>query len=142
MMRGNVDSIYQNRPESQQRRATGTFTDAPFLSPAHVFATPVGADFIGAGDFDGDGHWDVVIASRTTNALYLLPGDGHGRLGAAQEIPLPGTVTAMTTGEINRADGLTDVVVGVASEQGAQVLVFEGPEGALHAKPEAFRLSA
>ena len=55
---------------------------------------------------------------------------------------MPGSVTAMTTGEINRSDGLSDVVVGVAGEQGAQVLVFEGPDGALRSNPEAFRLPA
>jgi hypothetical protein len=137
LLRGNVDSIYPNAPEAKARRAEGTFTDAPFLSPAGVFGSPVAADFIGAGDFDGDGHWDVLVASRTHNALYLLSGDGHGGFQPAQEIVLPGTVTAMTTGEINRADGLTDVVVGITNEQGSKVLVFEGPNGALKAQPEA-----
>src|SRR5256885_9082017 len=134
--RGNVDSIYPNAPEAKQGIADGTFTDAPFLSPARVFAAPVAADFIGAGDFDGDSHWDVVVASRTHNALYLLSGDGHGGFQPAKEIPLRGVVTAMTTGEINRADGLTDVVVGVTTERGAEALVFEGPEGALKAQAE------
>ena len=54
LLRGNVDSIYPNAPEAKQRKAEGTFTNAPFLSPANVFAAPVSADFIGAGDFDGD----------------------------------------------------------------------------------------
>src|SRR6266700_5227973 len=62
ILRGNVDSIYPNSPETQQRRAQGQFTDAPFLSPARVFEAPIVADFVGAGDFDGDGHWDVVVA--------------------------------------------------------------------------------
>src|SRR6266850_6837483 len=34
LLRGNVDSIYPNAPEAKQRKAEGTFTDAPFLSPA------------------------------------------------------------------------------------------------------------
>src|SRR5213080_397918 len=114
--RGNVDSIYPNAPEAKQRIADGTFTDAPFLSPARVFAAPVAADFIGAGDFDGDSHWDVVVASRTHNALYLLSGDGHGGYATVQEVALPGAVTALTTGGINRADGLTDVIVGITNE--------------------------
>jgi hypothetical protein len=52
LLRGNVDSIYPNAPEAQQRRRIGSFTDAPFLSPARVFDAPTAADFIGAGDFD------------------------------------------------------------------------------------------
>src|SRR5215208_1762537 len=35
LMRGNVDAIYPNSPAAQQRRANGTFTHAPFLSPAY-----------------------------------------------------------------------------------------------------------
>ena len=142
LLRGNVDSIYPNAPEAKQRKAEGTFADAPFLSPARVFAAPVAADFIGAGDFDADGHWDVVAASRTRRSLFLFSGDGHGGFAAAQEIALPGAVTAMTTGEINRADGLTDVVVGVTSEAGSKVLVFEGPEGALESNGEVYSVPA
>jgi hypothetical protein len=140
LLHGNVDSIYPNAPEAKQRQAAATFTDAPFLSPAYVFAAPLAADFIGTGDFDGDSHWDVVVASRTTKALYLLSGDGRGGFDSPREIALPGVVTAMTTGEINRADGLTDLVIGVAGERCSQILVFEGPEGALRADPEIFAL--
>jgi hypothetical protein len=138
LLRGNVDSIYPNAPEAQQRRAEGTFTDAPFLSPAFVFEVPEAADFIGAGDFDGDGHWDVVSAARGSGKLNLMSGDGKGGLRQTKRIELPGGVTALVVGEINRRDGLDDVVVGVSGKQGSKVLVFEGPEGALRAKPEEF----
>jgi hypothetical protein len=142
VLRGNVDAIYPNAPEAQQRRAAGVATSAPFLSPGSVFASPAIADFVGAGDFDADGHWDIVVASRTSNALNLFSGDGRGGFASPREIDLPGVVTAMTTGEINRADGLTDLVVGVSSERGSEVLVFEGPEGALRAGPEVIKLGA
>jgi hypothetical protein len=140
--RGNVDSIYPNSPEAKQRKSEGTFTEAPFLSPALVFAVPEAADFIGAGDFDGDGHWDVMATAKGNNKLHLLSGDGKGNLGLTKQVELPGSVTALIVGEINRRDGLDDVVVGVASEDAAMALVFEGPEGALRAKPEAFILPA
>jgi len=142
LLRGNVDSIYPNAPEAQHRRAEGTFTDAPFLSPAFVFGAREAADFIGAGDFDGDGHWDVVTAARGSDKLNLMPGDGKGGLRETKQIELPGGVTAMVAGEINRRDGLDDVVVGVSGESGAKLLVFEGPGGALRANPELFDLPA
>src|SRR3989442_7366439 len=41
LLRGNVDSIYPNASEAKERKANGTFTDAPFLSPARVFDAPV-----------------------------------------------------------------------------------------------------
>jgi hypothetical protein len=140
LLPGNVDSIYPNAPEAKQHRAAGAFTDAPFLSPARVSSVPVAVDFVGAGDFDADSHWDLVVGSRTAKALYLLTGDGRGGFPSIREIALPGVVTALTTGEINRADGLTDVVIGVTGEHGSQVLVFEGPGGALRAEPEVFEL--
>ncbi len=139
---GNVDLLYPNAPEAQQRKANGSYTDSPFLSPAHVFEVAEAADFVGAGDFDADGHWDVVAAARGGNALWLLPGDGHGSFGAARRIDLPGRVITLVTGEINRADGLVDVVVGVVAADGPKALVFESPEGALRGKPEAFGLPA
>ncbi|MEK6407167.1 MAG: VCBS repeat-containing protein [Acidobacteriota bacterium] len=108
--RGNVDSIYPNTLEAQQRRAAGTFTDAPFLSPARAVETPRPGDFIGCGDFDADGHLDVVTAARGSRALYFFLGDGHGNLSAARQIELSGSVTTLITGEINRADGLADIV--------------------------------
>ena len=140
LLRGNVDSLYPNMPDAKHRRAEGALTDAPFLSPAFVFDVPEAADFIGAGDFDGDGHWDVITAARGSNNLYLMTGAGNGGLREAKRIDLAGGVTAMAVGEINRRDGLDDVVVGVSDEQGARVLVFEGPDGALKAKPEVFDL--
>ena len=141
-LRGNVDSIYPNAPEAKQRKAEGTFTDAPFLSPAFVFSAPEAADFIGAGDFDGDGHWDVVTAARGSIKLYLMSGDGKGELRQTIRVELSGGVTAMAVGEINRRDGLDDVAVGVSDVKGSRLLVFEGPQGALRASPETFDLPA
>jgi hypothetical protein len=68
LYRGNVDANYPNSPEAQQRRSSGVFTDAPFLSPARVFAVSNVPDFLGAGDFDADGHWDVVCGMRGDGA--------------------------------------------------------------------------
>ncbi|MFN2511686.1 MAG: Calx-beta domain-containing protein [Pyrinomonadaceae bacterium] len=142
LRRGNVDSIYPNSPEAKQKEITGNFTAAPFLSPAHVFAVSIPPDFMGTGDFDADGHWDVVVAARGKESLSFLRGDGQGNFGEANELRLPGAVTALVTGEINRADGLADVVVAVEGEGGSQAVVYEGASGALKAKPESFPLSA
>ncbi|MCI0485037.1 MAG: HYR domain-containing protein [Blastocatellia bacterium] len=138
--RGNPDSVYPNSPEAERRKAAGEFTDSPFLSEARVFEIPEAADFLGTGDFDADGHKDIVTASRGSNALYLLAGDGHGGFGAAQRIDLPGAVTALVTGDINRADGLTDVAVGVVTAEGPKALIFEGPGGAMSGSPESIDL--
>jgi hypothetical protein len=124
--RGGAGSIYPNHSSSASLSVQETRT----------FAATEAPNFIGTGDFDADGHFDVVIAANGSDALYLLSGDGRGDFGAALRIELSGRVTTLLSGEINRADGLTDVVVGVAGEDGPKLLIFEGPEGALGAERE------
>jgi len=140
--RGNIDSIYPNAPEAQRRKAEGSFTAAPFLSPALAIEVQAPVDFLGAGDFDADGHWDIVLASRGGTSLHFLAGDGKGGFGPEKETALNGSVTAFTTGEINRRDGLTDIVVGIDGPDGPRVCIFEGPLGAMPAQPEIFSVSA
>jgi len=142
LLKGNADAIYPNSREAQQHKQSGEYTDAPFLSPALAVAVPEAADFIGAGDFDADGHRDLVTAARGSRKLYLLSGDGQGGFGAARAIELSGAVTSLVTGEINRRDGLEDIVVGVTASDGPQVMVFENPRGALKGTPEIFALPA
>ncbi len=137
--RGNVDSIFPNTPAAKRRRATGRFSDSPFLTPARVFAAPAAPDFLHAGDFDADGHADVLAAAQGGGAL-LLRGDGKGGLRPAERIELPGGVTAMAVGDINGPDGLPDVVFGITRLAGPQALVFAGREGAVKSQPEAFDL--
>ena len=48
----------------------------------------------------------------------------------ARAVPLDGGVTAFTTGEINRRDGLTDIVLGVDGKEcdTGRVIAFEPPD--------------
>lgn len=138
LYRGNVDSIFPNAPEAKRHEAEGSFVDSPFFPSARVFEGPEAADFIEAGDFDGDGHWDVVTAARGNALLQLFSGNGRGNLKLAKSIELSGTVTAVGAGEVNRRDGLTDLAVGILGPAGPQVMVFESPLGALRGEPEAF----
>jgi hypothetical protein len=142
MLRGNVDSIYPNSSGAERRRETGEFSDAPFFSPTYLTELSEPPDFIGAGDFDGDGHQDIVVGSRGRDTLSFLLGDGRGSFGEPRRLELPGGVTALGTGEINRRDGLDDLIVCVSSAGGDAALVYEGPEGALRSEPEVFSLPA
>ena len=132
--RGNVQSLW---PYGE---AVKNGEPPAFMSDARIFGLPEAPDFVGAGDFDADGHWDIVAARRGGSALYLLRGDGRGSLGEPERIALDANVTALDTSDINRRDGLTDIVVGVANASGAHLLVFEGPNGALRGNPEVVDL--
>jgi uncharacterized protein (TIGR03437 family) len=147
--RGSPDLIFLHSPEAQRRRlaalssvgdrgeAVKDEAPAPFFPSAQTFEVPEAPEFLGAGDLDADGHQDIVFAALRGQALYWVRGDGRGGFGPAQSVELPGPVTALVTGEVNRADGLADVVAGVAGPRGPQVLVFESPAGALKGEPEA-----
>ncbi len=142
LYRGDVDALYRNSLKAKQRRALGMATESPFLSPARVWATPEIPEFIAIGDFDADGHLDLVSASHGSNHLYLHLGDGGGGLQSARPISLPGALTAFESGEINRRDGLADLAVGLRTDDGPKLLVYESPRGALVAPPEIVELEA
>jgi CSLREA domain-containing protein len=135
--RGNQDSIYPNSLEAQQRRASGQFTDSPFLSPARAFAAPEAAEIVVAGDFNADGHRDIVSGRSGSDRIYLLPGDGQGNFDSPETIELPASLTAMIGGEINRPDGMIDLIVAVSGPGGSGILIYE----ALSSPPEIIDLS-
>jgi hypothetical protein len=139
---GNPSAVYPHSPVAQQLRSRGEVASTPFLPTSIIFPLPGAPDFLAAGDFDADGHYDLAAAMRAEAALYWLRGDGHGNFEKAQQLALPGNITTWRAGEVNRADGLADLVIGVQTAQGARLLVFEGPNGALQSAPEVFSLPA
>ncbi|ANM29247.1 hypothetical protein ABI59_06070 [Acidobacteria bacterium Mor1] len=95
------------------------------------------------GDFDADGHPDALLArSRGTRLqpVHLGLDDGVLRLAAGEPRSLQLGFDFFVAGDVNRVDGLTDIVVGTSGREGAELLVFEGPQGALAAQPEVVRL--
>jgi hypothetical protein len=140
--RGNADALYPNTVEAKKRRAAGRATDSAFLSPSRVFATDIGPDVLAAGDFDADGHIDLLAASVGVDTIYLHRGDGSGGLAPSEPLRLPGSLSSMATGEVNRRDGLADVVAAVHSIDGPVVLVYEHPSGAFAADPEVLEVDA
>lgn len=140
VQRGNIDAIYPNMPEAQQRKIDGQFTDAPFFAEASVLEIAQKPDFLGAGDFDGDGHQDLVIASAKDNKLTYLSGDGKGNFKPASQVNLPGEITALECADVNRRDGLSDVLVGIVDSKGAKALIYESPFGAMRANAEIIDL--
>src|SRR5690349_15433684 len=123
LQRGNPDA-FAPADESVFVRMQQGYNPDSLLPGADVYAVPVSPDFMVTGNFTRDSEKDVLFAAKG-GALYLMAGDGSGRLGSPQEIPLPGPVTALAAGEFRAADGFTDVAVGVAGGGGNYLLIFD-----------------
>jgi uncharacterized protein with LGFP repeats len=106
----------------------------------HVSATGIdptemlhGMDFaVGAGDLNKDGHPDIVARLRSTKALYLIPGKGHGKFGARQ-LMSKSWPYALTTvaGDLNK-DGRPDLIAVSAKRD---LYLIKGLGGARLAAP-------
>ena len=123
--RGNLDAFAPQSQESWQAIGEGRFP-APFVQKAKVFPVPLSPDFVASGNFMGQGHLDLIVASRSSNAIYVLAGDGHGQFAAPQALNLPGVVTAMGAGSLRSRSLFPSLVVGVRNQDGAALLLYRG----------------
>jgi hypothetical protein len=103
-----------------------TFADAVDL--------PVGTepDGLALGDFDADGLLDIAVPGGVNlemGAVSLLRGDGKGGFHAQITFPTGLTSNGIAAGDLN-ADGFSDVVVGLGSENAVAIL-RGGPGGEL-----------
>ena len=86
-----------------------------------AFAQSTGSPFpvgpypasIGAGDFNGDGHTDLAVATQGNNSVAILLGNGSGGFTSPAYSPLQPLVGgyAVAVGQFN-GDGHTDLAVG------------------------------
>jgi uncharacterized repeat protein (TIGR01451 family) len=139
--RGDVDSIYPNTPEAQSRREASS-SPSPFLPDAAIIEIPQTPEILAAGDFDADGRCDIVAAEKGADSLCLLSGDAEGRFHPARFISLPGKITALEAGELNRPDGLIDLAVAIDGPAGPKALIFQNTTGALSGEPDILDLPA
>src|SRR5204862_6782124 len=101
---------------------------------------PEPADCVQIGDFNRDNRADILVAARGGN-LFLLAGDENGGFLTAQQIQLPGSVTALATGEFRAADGRLDIGVGVNGPSGTELLIYDGASGGVTGSPIQFPLT-
>jgi trimeric autotransporter adhesin len=127
LYRGNPQAFAPTDPDFLKNLAAGK-TPSPFLSEASVIALPAAPDFLAAGDFSGDGWPDILAGARGSSSLYILRGDGIGSFTAPEAVPLPGVLTALTTGNIDRPTGRSSVIAGVNGIGGPKLVIFEGAD--------------
>lgn len=134
--RGNVHALFPNAPEARQRRATRLLVESAFLPAPLTVDLPFAVDFLGAGDFDNDGRADLVAATSGGSSLRILKGDGTGGVSSVIELELGARLGTMVVGDVNRADGVPDLVVSTLGPDGPSLVVLENPGGLLRARAE------
>jgi hypothetical protein len=137
--RANPEAFAPGDPAVLDGIAHGRYP-SPFLPAALWLRVPASPDFIAAGDFDRDRNPDLVVAARGGHELFLLAGDGRGGFSAPRSIPLSGRITALTSGEFDVPDDRPDLVVGVAGDRGASILVYQDAERGILDQPETMAL--
>ena len=100
--------------------------DGTFQSPVPYFAGP--APFLPrAGDFDGDGHLDLLVASADSSNVAMFLGDGTGAFETTGLVATGWPPTDLATGDFD-ADGYLDFVTanGQHSVPGDSISVLLG----------------
>ena len=63
-------------------------------------------------DVDGDGDLDLAVPNAGSNDVTLLINDGHGVFTPGLDVPVLGSPTFVTAGDLN-GDGLDDLALGI-----------------------------
>lgn len=78
---------------------------------------------VAAGDFNGDGKLDIVVANYQGIDVLVLLGNGDGTFQSPRPLVVPGDTTSLAIGDFNN-DGKLDIVAG--SRSGGQLWVLLG----------------
>src|ERR1043165_3964664 len=140
LQHGNPDA-FAPTDESVFARMQQGYNPDSLLPGADVYSVPAPVDFLVTGSFTKGTGKDVVFAAKG-GGLYLMKGDGAGKLGEPQQIDLPGSVTSLAAGEFRAADGLTDLAVGVSGPGGDSLMIFDGAGDGLSKALAQYQLSA
>jgi CSLREA domain-containing protein len=103
-----------------------------FEKEAKVLEVPAAPDFIIAGSFVKSSPLDIVVATRGSNAIYILSSDSNGGFKAPQRILLDGEVSAIAADRFDSSKAFTGVSIGTKS---GDLLIFDGINALNSSKP-------
>ncbi len=98
--------------------------DGSTIGAGRAYARFSGLDMLtGVGDFDGNGHLDLVGRNASTKVLLLYPGDGDGTFGAGRQLAASfGGYDLVTGVDDFDGDGQADLV----ARSGGALYLFPG----------------
>jgi len=93
-----------------------------FASPAS-YASSNQPESVASGDFNGDGHLDIVVACSGLGKISFFPGSSDGTLGTRTDSNTGAQPVSLAVADLN-FDGRVDLAVAQASELGGSVGVL------------------
>lgn len=101
--------------------------DGTFQTPLPGIALGLTPKALALGDFDGDGHPDMVVVSDTASSLVFLHGNNDGTFNAPATPVVVSVPVAIAAADVNN-DGKLDVLMvsDAASNAGLVVLLGDG----------------
>lgn len=125
VLRGNPDAFAPKDSSLFMKAMNGKIAPT-FLPGAEAYSLPERPDLILVADFNHDGTRDVLVAARG-GKLYMLAGDGTGKLGLPELVTVGGPVRAMATS----GDG--HVALSIDGEHGPELVILApAAEGPVH----------
>jgi CSLREA domain-containing protein len=123
VLRGNLDALAPQTHESWLAAGRHEYSD-PYLQNSEPITVDSRPSLMTAADVNGDGHLDLVFATKGGNQLFALFGDGKGNFLSPVSTTVDGAVTALAAyrpgvpfmGEV--------VVLGQQSNAGAKLSVL------------------
>ncbi len=144
-----VLAIYRGNPEARAPRTPDALEDvkvgrfaAPFLPEPAMLDLSESPDFLAAADFNRDGFKDVLAAARGGQSVYFFAGDGNGKFAPAEQVFMPGNISALLVGDTGVRDGMPEVVIGIGSASGAKALVYSGADSGIWGMARSIDLPA
>ena len=121
LLRGNPDVITPQTQASWLAAGRHEYSDA-FLRQSNVVSVKTEPSIMVSADVNGDGHLDLIYATRGSSRVQVMFGIGHGTFLPQQaSISLPGTITALAAYRPGPPIAGEAVIAGYESSQGAKL---------------------
>ena len=95
------------------------------FQPAVTISAGLQTVGVAVGDFNGDGHLDLVVGNRAPNTVTVLLGNGDGTFQAPVAYPTGAEPFSIAVGDFNN-DGVPDLAVANRSGNNVSILLGNG----------------
>jgi CSLREA domain-containing protein len=123
VLRGNLDANAPQTHESWLAAGRHEYSD-PYLQSSEPISVDSRPSLMTAADVNGDGHLDLIFATKGGNQLFALLGDGKGTFRSPVRTIVDGGVTALAAYRPGAPFSGEVLLVGYKSNTGAKLSIL------------------